>query len=367
MRGIKILNLCCFIVCVLFMPLCALSAKNSYEMRDLFIAMAQQLTARIKTENSPEAAFRQQVIGQIDSSLFSRFVKAPSLRECDPEIQFGELTKALGKYFYRFNILDLADNFAENGASFEKFYAGLKTLGARRNIILNWEQPHIKEAAMNLYRTLQGVHAKKLCLSARSHFSSEDWNGEIRFSYYPTYGNIYLYAVVTFTRNTAVRTVIVNGSGKVFLGGAKPHDRTVKLSKYSMDMSMRKVEASGHWSQPNAKNGDGSGSLFIDVNSRLRINGGVIEGRVIESIIDSGGSGIPVSVEYVLSGSSDAAGNMKGRCTVRGEPGAIKLRLGGGAKVSWASWTASFKNGAINGVINIEGAPAVLWQASVNK
>lgn len=367
MGRIKIVNLCCFIVCVLFMPLYALSAKSSLEMRDLFISMAQQISAKIKAENSTEAELRQQVMNSINSSLFSQFVKSPSLLECEPEVQFGEVSKARGKFFNRFSVLDLAGNYAENGGSFDSFYAGLKALGTRRNIILNWEQPAVKEGALSLYRCLQGVHMRKLCLSARSHYSSSDWNGEIRFSYYPTYANVYLYAVVTFTHSTAVRTVIVNGAGKVFLSGAKPHSRTVKLNKCSLDMSMRKVEASGHWSQPNAKNGDGTGSLFIDTDSRLRINGKVIEGRVLESIIDSGGNGSPMTIEYVLSGSSDADGNMKGRCSVRGEPEALRLRLGSGAKLSNASWTASLKNDSVNGAINIEGAPVVLWQAAVRK
>lgn len=343
-----------------------LHAAARPEFRNLFATVAQQALDKAQNQASEAKEMRQLAAAAISSTLFRSFYQDSSLYNTRPEVHLIGLREARGKELARFQLLDLAQAFAEEGDSLESFERGLRELGVKRNILLDWDGERVRQAMARVYKQLQLLDSQDVSVVSSAHYLKDDWSGEIRFSWYPTSGQVRLYAVMTFTKRVNIRTIILNANGRVFLGAKKPHERQVAIEKCSLDVSTQVTSASGRWSDPQAQRADGPGRLFIDNSARLQVKGRRVEGRVIESIMAVDQEGGPWTIEYFLSGQSDSFGNMRGQCAIKGDPQALLLRFGASEAPAGATWQASWREAQIKGLIKIAGSKGINWQVTVN-
>lgn len=353
------------LLCV-FLPAQVGAVSKNWEFRELFTVLGKQTLEKINTESGPNADLRKFTAANISSTLFRSFYNDSSLLNTLPEAYLVGLKQAQGAELARFKSLDLVQCYAEHKGGVNTFFSGLRNLGRDLNIILDWDDPKIIKAVTKVYGCIAKLDAQDLTISASSHYRTNDWSGEIRFSWYPTDAMARLYAVITFSGPTNVKTAILSSSGRVFTQKHKPFSRIITLNDYSLNLSTRTLNASGSYCLPHVPSLNGSGTLFIDNNCRLKVENFEVSGRVLETIAQSGQEGSLWNIEYILSGNIDRAGNMSGTCIIKGKQAAFNARFGNGVKTEGATWKASRHGKLIKGVINVGGAHSISWQASIN-
>ncbi len=350
----------------LLLPAQVLAVQKNLEFRNLFASLGKQTLEKINTENGSSADLRKFTASSISSTLFRAFYSDSSLLNTFPEAYLVVVKQAQGAELARFKSIDLVQCYAEHKGGVSIFLSGLRNLGRELNIILDWDDPKVMKAVTKVYGCISKLDAQDITISASSHYRTNDWSGEIRFSWYPTDGMARLYAVITFSGPINVKTAILSSSGRVFTQRHKPFSRTITLNDYSLNLSTKTLNASGRYCLPHVPSMDGSGTLFVDNNCRLKVRNFEVSGRVLETIADSGREGSLWNIEYVLNGTIDHLGNMGGTCVIKGKQAAFNARFGNGVATEGATWKASRHGKLIKGVINVGGARNISWQASIN-
>ena len=356
------------IVCCL-LPTYSYSAEPntiSNQARVLFLELSKQLNSKIANETGENTALRKSVMQEIYSGIFWRFYASQAFNNIESNAQLSDLNRKKSKVLRHLDILDLALCYAEGKQSYEKFFSKVKTLAHKRNLAFDWQQSYLKKALEDTYNNLREADKNGFVCSTRGYYNTRDWGGELRFSWYPTEGQINIYSIITFTNNPSIRTAIVNCSAKVYFSNNKPYLQTVNTKKYSLNVGTRSYEAAGRWSSPNVKNFSSDNSaLFVDNSCRLKIKGNDISGRVLESIMSTKHSGAPWEIEYKLTGKISENGTISGSCKITAEDEVLKARLGKADKINSAHWKASLDGDFIKGTIYIDGAPEITWQAKI--
>lgn len=341
------------------------AAVHEHDMQNMFASMVSQIMAKINAETGSKASLRQASAADMRDTILHAFYESSALSGVDPDVHLVGLSRAQGPELSRFKPSDLASCYSEHKRDLNDFIAGIKLLGSRRNIAINWKSPKVQEACRRSFACLRSLADQEVCASASARFSGDAWSGEVRFSWYPANGLVCLYSVLTYSNHVNVKTVIISGQGKISEQKHKPFAHAAALSQYSLNMSLCSTEASGRWSNPEVPGFVGGSPLFVDNSCRLKISGTKVEGRVIETIMASKHSGTPWKIEYVLTGTADSRGNMNGTCLISGSPEAMQARLG--RQASRAVWTASCSDNLIKGIIKIDNTTNVSWQAVIKK
>lgn len=353
------------LLCI-FAPVQVWAVQKNLEFRNLFAALGKQTLEKINAETGPNANLRKFTASGISSTLFRSFYADSSLINTLPEAYLVGVKQAQGVELARFRSIDLVQCYAEHKGGVNAFLSGMRNLGRDLNIILDWDDPKVIKAATKVYGCISKLDAQDITIAASSHYRANDWSGEIRFSWYPTDGMARLYAVITFSGPINVKTAILSASGRIFTQKHKPFSRAIILNDYSLNLSTRTLNASGSYCLPHVPDMNGSGTLFIDNNCRLKVQNFEVSGRVLETIAQSGQEGNLWNIEYVLSGNTDRLGNMSGTCIIKGKQAAFNARFGNGVKTDGANWKASRHGKLIKGVINVGGSHTISWQASIN-
>lgn len=341
--------------------------KASNQARILFLDLSKQLNNKIANETGENAALRKNIMQEIYSGLFWHFYAGKALNNIDSNEQLSDLNRKKSKILRNLDVLDLALCYANSQKNYEKFFQEVKKLAHQRGLAFDWHQGYLRKALEDIFSDLNIAHNKGFICSTRGYYNTRDWGGEIRFSWYPTEGQINIYSIITFTNNPSIRTAIINCSAKLYFNN-KTYSQSVGLKNSSLKMSTRSYEAMGRWSSPNVKDFYEEGSqLFVDNSCRLRIKGGEVSGRVLESIMSNQHSGAPWEIEYKLTGKVLENGNLGGICKISAEEKVLKARLGNIDKLNSAHWEASLENNLIKGTIYIDGAPEITWQAKITE
>lgn len=360
-----LLTLSLGLLCI-FLPTRVWAVQKNLEFRNLFTVLGKQTLEKINAETGPNADLRKFTASSISSTLFRSFYADSSLLNTLPEAYLVGVKQAQGAELARFKSIDLVQCYAEHKGGANKFFSGVRNLGRDLNIILDWDDPKVIKAAAKVYGCISKLDAQDITISASSHYRTNDWSGEIRFSWYPTDCMARLYAVITFSGPINVKTAILSASGRVLTQKHKPFSRTITLNDYSLNLSTKTLNASGSYCLPHVQSMNGGGTLFIDNNCRLKVENFEVSGRVLETIAQSGQESNLWNIEYILSGNTDRSGNMSGTCIIKGKQAAFNARFGNGVKTEGATWKASRHGKLIKGVINVGGTHPISWQASIN-
>lgn len=326
--------------------------------------LTQQAIKAVANETGPQASERNQAASAMMKTALAASLSDVANKRLDPDARLIGLREAMGEPLASLNLLEVVQCYADSQGNSAGFAKRLQTLAKERSIRINWNSPAVNDAVSRVYRQLGLLKEMYVGVSSHSSYYKNDWNGNVRVTWYPVQGTIYVFSVASVNDSSGMQNVsfCYEGTVKAVKASGPVTGFQVDLSKYTLDISYRKRDFWGQWAETASLLGNNISAASCSM--RLTVTGRQVTGRVVETLlVDHDGSPrVRGNVIYSLRGTLLENGIIKGTCTISGDSAALKLRFADSNKTNTADWSGTITGKVAKGVINMEGSPELTWQ-----
>lgn len=366
MRGIRLSILISVALLALFRPALAVPG----ELKGLAEQMQQEALVKISAETGADAALRQEAAQKLESYILKSFNASRELNSADAEASLLSLKEVLSKDFAKLSAVDIAQCYAEAKGNYDSFAVNFRKLAQEHKINLSeteWKSAAIVSELHKIHKKLVLLDSMYITAAASGHYVKDGWIGDVRVTWYPLKGMVYLFSVVSVSDQSGINNVVMNLTGQVSSQQNKRRMvKQVALTSNKFEVGVRKSLFFGEWTLPSEPVPGTQDKLFVNGRIRLYIIGKKVEGVASEDIVGTvGGHKISGTIEYSIQGTISDKGAILGSCKVSGPAEIIEARNGKPVTICAISGFNSGKKA--QGTIKLGADCTINWSADAKK
>ncbi|MCR5661999.1 MAG: hypothetical protein K6G50_07715, partial [bacterium] len=214
MRDIKLLLL----ISAAFLALWRPALAHPGELKGLAEQMQQEALSKIAAEAGHDATMRQEAAQKLENNILKSFNASKDLSSADADIALISVKEVLIKDFSKLSAADIAQCYADAKGNYDNFAVNFRKLAQEHKINLSeteWKSAAIVSELHKIHKKLVLLDSMYITTAASGHYVKDGWIGDVRITWYPLKGMVYLFSVVSVSDQSGINNVVMNLTGQV--------------------------------------------------------------------------------------------------------------------------------------------------------
>lgn len=348
--GHRCLSIAVGVVVLILLLMPAYAGNN--ELSVFTMSLFNEANAKIGTEKGDSAPLRQEVMRVLQRNVSG--VIAGASGRTSASSQLLAVREVACRELSQLDVLDIAQCYATANGKYEPFASNLAALASARKISLNWKSAVVAKSVKAIYKKLTLLDSMFVSSGISGSFDSEGWTGDVKATWYPLKGTMFLYVMASINDGSGVHNVVLDVVGVVAAPVGAPFARVAKLSGYRLDIGMHSATYVGEWTLPSVSSAAGSDTLFLHGRVKLSVDGSRVTAKIVENVACTMANGESRRgvMEYAMTGTIHADGVVNGTYSVSGPEPLLDLR-GGIGQDRTGTWYGKREGNSIVGTLKL--------------
>lgn len=334
---------------------------ESGEFPRLLVGLREGFLARDPAEPGTDAECRRSAAVALLRIALDPALVDTRLAAVDPASRMADVAVARGRTLAAFDVVDLAQFYAEAGGDSKRFVQALRAGARPRRISLDWTSPPVVKAMSRVHKRLQALEAVNFNVTWSGRYEGDGWLVDTRAAWYPLEGRVHMFLVGSANCSTGVKSAILNLSGPVRFADVDGVPRRVaRLDGTTFEVRCCETRLSGEWT-------DQPRGTLVSSQFSLKVLGRQAEGRMVQTVRGetSPGQALRGRLVYLLEGRLLEGGLLQGTFQVTGDREVLRRFLGRSGDGAAGTWTGRLGDREAQGTLTVEGGPELPWRARV--